>query len=165
MATHTPIEVAKKNLWRTEYIFHLCSVSSENPVTLADKNLATIRSASTNNQYNTQHRVLCDDNLTQSPPWSANFILTSDSTIVQIINHRYNLGDNKATFYTACPPEFVRYFFTPNPTYPYAATSQLLGYPAGEHPNEEAVHIDCSGYPSWSFFGILVVDMFMSIWI
>jgi hypothetical protein len=44
------------------------------------------------------------------------------------------LGD-KANFYAACP-EFTRYFFTPNPTYSYAAISQL-GYPSGTQPDEE----------------------------
>jgi hypothetical protein len=119
----------------------------ENPVTLADNlvtagNLARILFAPANNQYNTQYRILRDnEDLTQNPPCSADFILTSD-TIMQIFNHKYNLGD-KATFYTTCP-EFARYFFTPNPTYPYATISQL-GHPVGEQPDEEAVHSDSDG--------------------
>jgi hypothetical protein len=111
---------------------------SDAPVTSADNlvaagHLARILSAPASNKYNTQYRVSRDNDLTQNPPRSADFILTSD-TIVQIINHKYELGD-KANFYAACP-EFARCFFTPNPTYPYAAISQL-GYPSGTQPDEE----------------------------
>jgi hypothetical protein len=120
---------------------------SEAPVTLAENlvaagHLARVLSAPANNQFNTQYRVSASNDLTQNPPRSADFILTSD-TIVQIIIHKYNLGD-QATFYAAYP-EFARYFFTPNPTYPFAAISQL-GFPPGEQPDEEDVsHSDSDG--------------------
>jgi hypothetical protein len=113
---------------------------SEAPVTLAENlvaagHLARIISAPANNQFNTQCHVSRDNDLTQNPPRSAAFILTSD-TVLQIINHKCNLGD-KDTFYNACP-EFARYFFTPNPAYPHAAISKL-GHPKRERPDKEAV--------------------------
>lgn len=47
-------------------------------------------------EYNSQYCISQDNDLTQNPPRSVDFILTSD-TIVQIINHKYNLRD-KTTF-------------------------------------------------------------------
>jgi hypothetical protein len=110
------------------------------PVTLADNliaagHLSKILSDPSNNKYKTQYRVSSDNDMTQNPPRSADFILMNEA-IAQIINDRYQLEDN-ATFY-GTHPEFARYFFTPNPTYPFVAISQL-GYPPGERIETENV--------------------------
>jgi hypothetical protein len=59
---------------------------SDAPVTSADNlvaagHLARILPAPASNKYNTQYRVLRDNYLTQNPPRSADFILTSNTIV------------------------------------------------------------------------------------
>ena len=109
-------------------------------MTLADNliaagHLSRILSDPSNNKFKTQCRVSSDKDMTQNPPRSADFMLMNEA-IVQIINDRCQLEDN-ATFY-GTHPEFARHFFTPNPTCPFVAISQL-GCPPGERIETENV--------------------------
>jgi hypothetical protein len=91
------------------------------------KRLKAVLSAPANNRFNTTYRISADNNLTQNPPRSADFVLTT-STILQIIGHKYEVEQGQ-TFYGMFP-ELASIYFTPNPTYPHQAISEL-GYPAG----------------------------------
>jgi hypothetical protein len=97
--------------------------------------LKTILSAPANNRFNTTYRVSADNNLTQNPRRTADFVLTTP-TIVQIIGHKYEVEQGR-TFYEMFP-ELAGIYFTPNPTYPDKAILEL-GYPAGNvaHQAEE----------------------------
>jgi len=95
--------------------------------------LKKILTAPANNRFNTTYRVSAENNLTQNPRRSADFVLTT-STIVQIIDHKYEVEQGKS-FYGMFP-ELATIYFTPNPTYPYKAISEL-GYPNGGAADEE----------------------------
>jgi hypothetical protein len=101
------------------------------------KRLKAVLSAPANNRFNTTCRVSADNNLTQNPPRCADFVLTT-SAILQIIGHKHEVEQGQ-TFHGTFP-ELASVCFTPNPTCPHQAISEL-GHPAGNAADDVADNV------------------------
>jgi hypothetical protein len=98
-----------------------------------DKLKAILTAPANNTRFNASYRVSADDNLTQNPHRSADVLIAS--TIVNIIDCKHAVEQGK-TFYKMVP-ELAGICFTPNPTHPDKAISEL-GHPAGDIAHQAA---------------------------